>query len=83
MTTADFYAAAQTMIDNLRNTAKREQRVWHKDAIMSPLGNLVVIEYIVGVNEAYKINGSAPICTHWQGVSIMNDTMRAAGYVRA
>lgn len=82
MTVADFFNAAQAMTDSLRATAVANQDTWHKDAIQSPLGPLVTVEYIVGVNEAFKINGSAPICTHWQGVSIMNSVMRAAGYVR-
>jgi hypothetical protein len=81
-TTADFHAAAHTMIEQLRSIARENRNVWHKDGIMSPLGPLVVVEYISGVNDAFKIDGSAPICTHWQGVSLLSSVMTAAGYVR-
>ena len=78
----NFYNVAHAMILELRNEARKDTHHWKKDAIMSPIGNLVVVEFISGVNEAYKIDGCAPICTHWSNTNPLNDIMRAAGYVR-
>lgn len=82
MSAIEFHTAATAMIARLRAEAKRNDSQWQKDGIQSPLGPLVIVEYVSGVNEAYRINGGAPVCTHWQGASAINDVMRAAGYVR-
>lgn len=82
MTTTEFYNAAGQMVDNLIRVARANPDVWQKDAIQSPLGPLVTVEFVSAVNDVYRIAGGPKTCVHWQGVSIMNDIMRAAGYVR-
>lgn len=81
-TPAQFHAAATQMIERLRTAAHAQPNVWQRDAIQSPLGALVQVEYIVGANEAYRVNGAGAVCLHWQAASAINAVMRAAGYVR-
>ena len=81
--TMDFFNAAAGVFNELLTIAHENPDVWQKNAIMSPLGELVVIEVVSAANTVYRVNGDAKICLHWNGMNgVMNDIMRAAGYVR-
>lgn len=78
----EFYNAAAQMVRDLRNAAYEDRGFWQKDAIQSPLGPLVVVEYNSGANNVYRIAGGRKVCEHWPSADIMADIMRAAGYVK-